>query len=194
MAGDDKNLVSVFKYIITKVGYIYDITKRIYTQMPKPKHLLTPEELFNNYEYKLVVKALKREFKWITNVTVEEEEKINNYNLIFIDITINPYIVMEEYGWGLQSWTILDIERKQSYYSPYLSTIFITSYEDGRDVNQTIDTFMSQIHQSPALPKELKLPEGRKFSVGGYRVPANQMELYGPIPTQVDDQTPEDTQ
>lgn len=132
---------------------------------------MTPQELYDNYEYKVTVKALKREYPWIINVGVDES-KINEYNLIFIDAYYDPFTVEDEYGWSISRWTINYIEEGREYYSPYLSTAFDVSYKTARDITDDIDEMMKGINKSPAMPYDLKLPGTRKLAIGRWIIPA----------------------
>ena len=148
---------------------------------------ITPQELYNNYEYKVTVKALKREYPWIINVGVDES-KINEYNLIFIDVYYDPFTVEDEYGWSISRWTKNAIDDGMEYYSPYLSTAFDVSYETAKDITDDIDEMMKGINKSPAMPYDLKLPGTRKLAIGRWIIPAHFKDTHGiPPPT-----TPED--
>ncbi len=57
---------------------------------------ITYEELMDNYEFKVSKKMLMREYPWIKDVTYKNPEDINKYNLIFIDIVVDPYELAEE--------------------------------------------------------------------------------------------------
>jgi hypothetical protein len=138
---------------------------------------LTPQELYDNYEYKVTAKALKREYPWIINVGVEED-RINEYNLIFIDVYYDPYMLEDEYGWGLANWLIRSIEDGREYNSPYLSTGFKCTYEDAREVADEIGETIKDIHNSPAMPYDLKLPGTRKLAIGRWVVPANYKDTH----------------
>jgi len=139
---------------------------------------MTPQELYDNYEYKVTAKALKREYPWILDVGVEED-RINEYNLIFIDIYYDPYMLEDEYGWGLANWLITSIEDGREYNSPYLSTGFKCTYEDAREVADEIYETIKDIHNSPAMPYDLKLPGTRKLAIGRWVVPANYKDTHG---------------
>ena len=53
-------------------------------------HPMTYQQLMDNYEFKIAKKMLKREYPWIKDVVIREDE-INKWNLIFLDVTIDPY-------------------------------------------------------------------------------------------------------
>ena len=139
---------------------------------------LTPQELYDNYEYKVTVKALKREYPWILNIGLEED-KLNDYNLIFIDVYYDPYKIKEEFGWDLARWVISDIENGREFSAPYLSTGFECTYEDAREVQDEVDDTMKAIHKSPAMPQDLKLPGDRRITVGRWIVPAHFKDHHG---------------
>jgi hypothetical protein len=138
---------------------------------------MTPQELYNNYEYKVTAKALKREYPLILNVGVEED-RINEYNLIFIDVYFDPYLVEDEYDWGLASWLVRSIEDGREYNSPYLSTGFKCTFEDAREVADEIEDTIKGIHKSAAMPYDLKLPGTRRLSIGRWIVPANYKDTH----------------
>lgn len=139
---------------------------------------MTPQELYDNYEYKIVTKALKREFPWILS-TMIDEDKLNNYNLIFLEMFFNPFVVAEEYGWELARWTWTYIKEGRQYSSPYLSTAFDIPYTEAQDLMDNIEDMMKGIHKSPALPQDLKLPGDRRFAVGSWIIPAHFKDTHG---------------
>ena len=138
---------------------------------------MTPQELYNNYEYKVTAKALKREYPWILDVGVEED-RINEYNLIFIDVYFDPFLIEDEYGWGLASWLVSSIEHGREYNSPYLSTGFKCTYEDAKEVTNEIEDTIKGIHKSAAMPYDLKLPGTRRLSIGRWIVPAGYKDTH----------------
>lgn len=126
---------------------------------------MTEDELKNNYEFKITKKVLLREFPWIKDVQVRGD--INQYNLIFLDIYLNPYDLQKLYGWPFM-WYGPKVLREGQYFSPHISTIFDIPYEEGRPVVDAIEKTIDAIHNSPAIPRDLKLPGTRSFSVGSY--------------------------
>ena len=131
----------------------------------KTEDLMTPEQLNDNYEYKVTKKILLREFKWIKDISFKDNE-INDYNLIFIDLYINPFELSDETGWAISKWTLNDIEKGEPYYSPYLSSLMKVSYEEAKDITKSIEQTIESVHKSAAIPKELRLPGARKLAIG----------------------------
>ena len=143
-------------------------------------HPMTYEELIDNYEYKIAKKLLLREYLWIKDVVIREDE-INKYNLIFLDITIDPYELGRQEDWTVTRYLERSINEQGEYWSPYLSMFYKdVSWEDAKPLQDGINKSLESIHTSPALPTDLRLPGTRKFQVGSWYA----------YPTSI---TPEDT-
>jgi hypothetical protein len=133
---------------------------------------LRPEELYRNYEYKVTVKALKREFPFIKDVRIDEE-KINVYGLIFIDIYIDPYEMAKIYNLTPNDYIISSIMRGEGYFNiPVVtpSIFFKEGYADITPITNSIDRLIDDVHDSNAIPMTMKMYHGRKLAVGGYVV------------------------
>jgi hypothetical protein len=139
------------------------------------EHPMTYEELMDNYEFKVSKKMLMREYPWIKDVTYKNPDDINNYNLIFIDLVIDPYELAEEYGWDV-AWYINRRVREGDFpnYS-YLTILFggEESNQGAKELQNEIESDLYSIHRSPAIPQELKLPDGRRLTIGGLYVDPN---------------------
>lgn len=130
----------------------------------------TVEELYDNYEFKVVKRALMKQFPWIKDITVDQEQ-LDKYNLIFMDFDIDPIILGREKGWDMTSWVRKASEDGKKYKGMYLSLFFDNiHYNDTRDLTNEIETTISQIRQSPALPSDLKLKGDRRLSIGDFTV------------------------
>jgi len=143
-------------------------------------HPMTYEQLIDNYEYKIAKKMLLREYPWIKDVVIREDE-INKWNLIFLDVTIDPYELGRLKDWSVEKYVGRSIKDVGEYLSAYLSTFYKdVMWEDARPLQDSINKSLESIHTSPALPTELRLPGTRKFQVGSWYA----------YPTSI---TPEDT-
>ena len=131
---------------------------------------MTPEELRNNYEFKVVRRAIMREFPYVLDVGFIDDE-INNYNIIFLEIVIDPVKMGEVYGWDINPWIEKIIDSGQRYRAIFPSLIFNASYSQAKDeVNEPLLDLIDGIHKSPALPDDLRLPQGRTFNIGSFIV------------------------
>jgi hypothetical protein len=142
--------------------------------MAEVKDPLTREELYNNYEFRIVKKILKDTYPWIKDVIVEDFNKINQYNLLFVDIIIDPYELAQQTDGTVGSYlrsSIFDY-----FSSPYLSTFFTSDLKTYSDIQNEIDETLASIHSSSALPSHLKLPKSRKLMAGSFKYikPKNQ--------------------
>ena len=130
---------------------------------------MTREEFENNYEYKVTKKALMREFPFIKDVFVREDEDINKWSAtIYLDLIIDPFAFAHQYGFRVWGPIIKYLKRGEPYKSLYIS-IFIDS-DDRVDlaspINRAMEELMVGIHRSPAIPNELKL--GKKLDLGSF--------------------------
>ena len=144
---------------------------------------MTPEELYDNYEYKVTVRALKREFPFIKDIRIKEDE-INNYGLIFLNIVIDPFQMAQTYGYHVSNWVKNNIRRGETDSSITPSVFFDEPYVDVIKVGDMVEELMSSIHNSKAIPDTMKLPRGRRLDYSQFVVdPA-----ISPLPVE----TPED--
>jgi hypothetical protein len=135
--------------------------------MAEVKDPLTREELYNNYEFRVVKKILKDTYPWIKDVIVEDPNNINKYNLLFVDIIIDPYELAQQTDGTVGSYlrsSIFDY-----FSSPYLSTFFTSDLKTYSDIQNEIDETLASIHSSSALPSHLKLPKSRKLMSGSFK-------------------------
>ena len=131
---------------------------------------ITYDELLDNYEFKVGKRILTREYPWIKDVYMRNPDDVNKYNLIFMDIIFDPFQLAEQEGWRMASYVARSIERGDDFWSPYLSTFYSSHPDDARALVQKIDKSLEDLHKSPAIPQDLKLPATRKLNVGSFHV------------------------
>jgi hypothetical protein len=133
---------------------------------------ISPEELYSNYEYKVTVKALKREFPFIKDVRIDEDN-INRYGLIFIEIYIDPYQMAKIYNLTPSEFIMSSIMKGEDYFNGPVITPSIYFKEEQpvvKPITEAIDTLIDDVHKSNAIPSTMKMFQGRKIAVGGYVV------------------------
>jgi hypothetical protein len=139
-------------------------------------HPLTYEELIDNYEFKVGRRILIREYPWIKDVVLKHPDEVNKYNLIFIDVVIDPFELAQEKGWRLANYIVRSIERGDDFWSPYLSTYFTGIGDEAREMVQGMEKTLEDLHKSPAIPSEMRLPGHRKLNIGSwYTEPGTQV-------------------
>ena len=135
------------------------------------KNVMTPDELRNNYEFKVVKRALMNQNKWIKDVTFDDND-LNRFNTIFLDLIVDPIQMANEYEKPFLSWVGKSIENGEGHKATYPSLLLDVTYEEGDTlISFPMNQMMGDIHQSPALPPELRLPQGRSFHIGSFVVP-----------------------
>jgi len=128
---------------------------------------MTLQELENNYEFKVAKRLLKKEYPWIKDVGIRVPEELNKWNLIFLDVVIDPYELGRQEGWTVTRYLRRRIEDDGEYWTPYLSILYDNvSWDDARPLQDEINKTVESIHTSPALPVDLRLPGSRKFQIG----------------------------
>jgi hypothetical protein len=129
---------------------------------------MTYEEFLDNYEYKVIRRLLKKEYPWIKDVFMMKPDEVNKYNMIFVDLLIDPYELERMYGWRVNWYVTYDLKKGGQFWSPYLSTFFTTNTDDAREMTKQIEKDMKDVHKSPALPKDLLIPGDRTLGLGSF--------------------------
>jgi hypothetical protein len=131
---------------------------------------MTPEQLRNNYQYKVVRRAIMEKFPWITDIMFDEND-LNQYYTIFLDFVVDPDKVKELTDLSFARYVANRIDKGYYYKALYPSLLFDLSYEQGKNtITDPMEDLMVKIHDSPALPDELKLPSGRSFKPSSFIV------------------------
>ena len=131
---------------------------------------VTLDELYDNYQYKVIKKALMREYPWIKDVWVKEDE-LDKYNLIFLNIEIDPLMLGEERGWTVTPWVEKAYESGKNYNGMYISLFYDNVDRDNtRGLQNELGDLANSVGKSPAFPKDLLLPGNRTFSIGDIHV------------------------
>ena len=127
----------------------------------------TVEELYDNYEFKVVKRAIMKEFPWITDVTVTQDN-LDRYNTIFLDFEVDLPRLLETYEWEPYRSAQRAWDENKYFHSMHLSLLGNISFEEAKPVANEIERLYKSISQSPALPKDLRLKSGRRFSIGDF--------------------------
>jgi hypothetical protein len=133
------------------------------------KYGYTTEELYDNYTFKLIRRALIREFPFIKNVFVNPFD-LGKYNTIFLNFDYDPAIWGEMYDDPMVSW-LRDVTDKGGYVDlSYPTTATNMGYEEYQPIKKSIEKVMSEVIQSEAVPPELKIQGHRPVAIGTWHV------------------------
>ena len=139
----------------------------------------TPEQIYDVYTFKILKKALKREFPWIKDVFVRQED-LDLYTTIFLNFEFDPTEFSESYGFETKEWLqeLID-EGKYLDYS-YPNLINDMNYEEWKSVRDELRSLIKDVSENPALPDELKF-RGRSIDLGTWHI--NRKEGQQPFMT-----------
>lgn len=129
---------------------------------------LTKEEVVNSYEWKLTEKILKRQFPWIKGIELDEGD-VNKYNLIFVDIIIDPYLLAKEKDWMINWYKVRGLRNREPMRENFLTIYYDVSYDETKEVYGEIEDTLHSVKSSKAIPDDLKLPKSRGMGIGGYK-------------------------
>jgi len=129
----------------------------------------TTEELYNNYTFKLIRRALMREFPYIKNVFVNPFD-LGKYNTIFLNFEFDPAIWEQMYDDEFQDWLKKEIEAGKYVDVSFPMTATNMTYEEYQPIKKSIEKVMSDVFNSEAVPRELKLQGDRPVAIGTWHV------------------------
>ena len=130
--------------------------------------LPTPEKIYNVYAFKLIKRSLMKEFPWIKDVFVRQDD-LNNYTTLFLNFEFDPTEFSKAYGLETKTWIqeLID-EGKYLDYS-YPNLINDMSYEDWRPVRDNLRRTIKDVTDNPSLPDEFKFDK-RNIELGTWHI------------------------
>jgi len=118
----------------------------------------TREDIENNYEFKVMKRILKKEFPFITDMKLTDNW--DDYNsLYFIDISVNPTMLMEVLNIPDSPNATRYIRRYPDSVA-YLSMLFPTSFNRDDSISnlaKQVQATMTRVHQSSSIPEDMIL-------------------------------------
>ena len=127
------------------------------------------EQLYDNYTFKLLKRSLMREFPYIKNVFVNFFD-LGRYNTIFLNFDFDPAIWGEMYNDPMVKW-LKDVTDEGGYIDlSYPTTATDMSYDEYQPIKKSIQKVMSDVFNSEAVPRELKIQGDRPVAIGTWHV------------------------
>jgi len=128
------------------------------------------EQLYDNYTFKLLKRSLMREFPYIKNVFVNKFD-LRKYNIIFLNFDFDPAIWGEMYDDPMVKWWLKKEMDKGKYVDlSYPTTATNMEYEEYQPIKKSIEKVMSDVFNSEAVPRELKIQGDRPVAIGTWHV------------------------
>jgi hypothetical protein len=124
---------------------------------------MTEQEIYDSYEFKLVRKILKKEFKWIKDIRLSGDP--NRYStLIFVTIIMDPFECAEEEGLTVAHYIKknkpAEVMSFPVFFSESINNPLVSNIQD------EIENVFKDIKKNPSIPNELKLKSGHRFDAG----------------------------
>ena len=136
---------------------------------------MTKEELENNYTYKVVCRVLKRQFPFITDISVDEEDLSKYKRSIFLNISVNPFVLGQMFGVRVASYVTRELERGNTYQTLYLSIMFGGfSSDEMHELQELIRKVIKTTTQSSSIPHEMRVYD-KEFNIGDFIVPPDTL-------------------
>ena len=129
----------------------------------------TPEELYDNYTFKLIKRALMREFPYIKNVFVGDFD-LGKYNTIFLNFEFDPAIWEQMYDDEFQGWLKKEMDKGKYVDVAFPMTASYMTYEEYQPIKKSIEKVMSEVVNTDAVPRELKIQGNRPVAIGTWHV------------------------
>ena len=127
------------------------------------------EQLYDNYTFKLLRRSLMREFPYIKNVFVNFFD-LGRYNTIFLNFDFDPAIWGEMYNDPMVKW-LKDVTDEGGYIDlSYPTTATDMAYDEYQPIKKSIQKVMSDVFNSEAVPRELKIQGDRPVAIGTWHV------------------------
>jgi hypothetical protein len=133
---------------------------------------MTADEVRDTYEFKVIKKALKRKFPFVKDVIVEDEH-LNKFTYIIpVNLVIDPFAIAQQYNVGIKPSYLRMIKNDDRFISALLDIMF-TDRDKVKDIDMQMDKLSREVHNSPALPNEYKLP--RPITMSLYYIDQNSI-------------------
>lgn len=129
---------------------------------------ISPQDVKDNYEYKVAKKVLLNKFPWIKSIDFKEDD-VNRYSIIFLDFEIDPWELAKEYDVKTSWWTAKPSSISK-FTTPFLNTFFDGDKIRDLSLQWEMEKTLESVAKSPAIPKEMKLLKSRSLGVGSFKI------------------------
>jgi hypothetical protein len=133
------------------------------------KYGYTTEELYDNYTFKLLRRALMKEFPYIKDVFVNPFD-LGKYNTIFLNFELDPAIWEETYNDEFQGWVKKELDKGKYIDMSFPMTATNMTYDEYQTIKKSIERVMSQVVQSDAVPQEYRIHGKRPVAIGTWHI------------------------
>jgi hypothetical protein len=124
---------------------------------------MTYDQVKNSYILKIVKRALMKQYPWIKDVELEQNDFDDYKTVMFLNLYIDPYMLGDENDWTVASWV------KPGYDAGTTIGMFFKERFPYHEVSDDVNGFIDNVTDSPAIPEELRLPKPKNsFHVSSF--------------------------
>jgi hypothetical protein len=146
--------------------------------------ILTTEDIINSFEYKRIVRDIKKYKPWVLDIYLNPERGTNHTFGISLDTVIDPYLLQKEIGNMIKYTIIISSLKGYDTSARVLYDVFEDmTLDEGFAIDKIIENRMEQI--GSFLPKDVSLTKqhNRKFFIGTHTIPNNNILPVPPLDT-----------
>jgi hypothetical protein len=110
-----------------------------------------------------------REFPYIKNVFVGDFD-LGKYNTIFLNFEFDPKIWEEMYNDEFQGWLKKEMDKGKYVDVAFPMTASNMTYEEYQPIRKSIEKVMSDVANTDAVPRELKIQGNRPVAIGTWHI------------------------
>lgn len=126
----------------------------------------TPEEIENNYEYKVVKRILKQEYPWIKDIKINDADLEKYKHVIFLEFYVDLDKIEEITGIEIPS-SVRYLFNKWGEYRVFSMGNILGSYEAGKNITNAIEARIKRIHESDSIPHTMRMKD-KTFGLGDF--------------------------
>jgi hypothetical protein len=136
---------------------------------------LTPEKLYDIYAFKLLKRGFKKEYPWITDVFVTQNE-LDKYGTVFLNFDFDPYEFAKTYDTEINDYIGEMIKNGDHINLIYPSIIGDMTHDEFTGIRDQIQRLIKTITNNPTLPDEFKIR--RAIDLGSWNINRNGRGSY----------------
>lgn len=129
----------------------------------------------NTYEFKLICKQVKKQFKWITDCIVSEEQS-QYLSTPLIGFMIDPILACNINGWKINDY-IKEYSETNFTYSGFLMFVFDISTEEENDIRYEIKKIIKNVIDSSAIPYTYKIQDRDDVEIDDFYINFNDYDI-----------------
>jgi hypothetical protein len=131
---------------------------------------ITPQKVYDVYVFKLIKRALKKEYPWIKDVFVNQND-LDKYSTLFLNFDYDPNEFAEAYDIKIDPFIREKIDDGSYLDLSFPNLIGDMTYEEWREVRDDIRRLIESVSKNPTIPNELKINRG--MDIGSWHLNRN---------------------